>query len=284
MIGIIDVGGGTRGVYGAGVFDRCMAENIRFDYAIGVSAGAANAAAYCAGQRGRNYVFYTDYAFRKDYMSVENLRRTGSFIGLDYIYSTLSDSTGENPLDYAAMMASGVRCEIVATNALTGEPVYFSKEDMRQDCYDIIKASCCVPFVNKPYGIGGVPYFDGGVSDPVPIDRAFSQGCDKIVLILTKPVDAETNSRRNELAAKALQKQYPLAAAATARCGARYAEGVKKALALQEQGKALIVAPDDIGKLKTLSKDAKVLDSLYNKGFCDAKAIRAFVEKKSFAL
>lgn len=278
MTGIIDVGGGTRGVYGAGVFDRCMEEQIRFDYVIGVSAGSANAAAYCAGQKGRNYLFYTDYAFRKEYMGVENLRKTGSFIGLDYIYSALSNSDGENPLDFAAIMASGIRYEIVTTNAITGEPVYFSKEDMRQDNYDIIKASCCVPLVNRPYEIDGVPYFDGGVSDPVPLDRAFSQGCDKVVLILTKPVDAEISNRRNALAAKALQKQYPAAAQATARCNARYTESVKKALALQEAGKVLIVAPDDIGKLKTLSKDASVLDGLYKKGFRDAKTIRRFLE------
>ena len=90
MTGIIDVGGGLRGIYGAGVFDRCMTDGIRFDYVIGVSAGAANGAAYCAGQKGRNYLFYTEYALRREYMGLETLRETGSFIGLDYIYSDLS--------------------------------------------------------------------------------------------------------------------------------------------------------------------------------------------------
>ena len=41
MIGIVDVGGGLRGIYGAGVFDRLMDQNIVFDYQIGVSAGSA---------------------------------------------------------------------------------------------------------------------------------------------------------------------------------------------------------------------------------------------------
>lgn len=47
--GIIDVGGGLRGVYAAGVFDYCLDAGIRFDLCIGVSAGSANAAAYVAG-------------------------------------------------------------------------------------------------------------------------------------------------------------------------------------------------------------------------------------------
>ena len=277
MVGIIDVGGGTRGIYGAGVFDRCLTEGIRFDYVIGVSAGSANGAAFLAGQKGRNYRFYTDYTLRKEGMGVTNLRKTGSFIGLDYIYSELSDSSGEDPLDYAAMMAADAAFEIVATDARTGKPVYFRKEDMAQDRYDAIKASCSVPLVNRPYVINGVPYYDGGVSDPVPVERAFARGCDRVVLILTRPVGQDKTHSRNAFAARALQKRYPEAAAATAACGSVYAQSVQKALRLQQEGKVLIVAPDDIGKLGTLTKDEKVLSQLYVKGFHDARTIKSFV-------
>lgn len=38
--GVIDVGGGLRGIYGAGVLDRCLEEDLRFDLCIGVSAGS----------------------------------------------------------------------------------------------------------------------------------------------------------------------------------------------------------------------------------------------------
>ena len=41
--GIIDVGGGLRGVYAAGIFDFCLDADIHFDLGIGVSAGSANA-------------------------------------------------------------------------------------------------------------------------------------------------------------------------------------------------------------------------------------------------
>ena len=53
--GIVDVGGGLRGIYAAGVLDYCMDKGIRFDLGIGVSAGSANLSSYAAGQRGRNY-------------------------------------------------------------------------------------------------------------------------------------------------------------------------------------------------------------------------------------
>ncbi|MEN8077835.1 patatin-like phospholipase family protein [Clostridioides difficile] len=91
MIGIIDVGVGLRGIYGTGVLDFRLDNNINFDYGIGVSAGSANIASYFGKQKGRNLKFYSEYIFRKEYMSLHNLFRNGSYIDLDYVYSGLSD-------------------------------------------------------------------------------------------------------------------------------------------------------------------------------------------------
>lgn len=41
-IGVVDVGGGLRGIYAVGVPDYCMEHGIRFDLGIGVSTGSAN--------------------------------------------------------------------------------------------------------------------------------------------------------------------------------------------------------------------------------------------------
>lgn len=71
--GLIDVGGGSRGSYGAGVMDRLLEAGIHIPYGIGVSAGSANLASYFAGQKGRNYLFYTEYNLRKEAISLHNL-------------------------------------------------------------------------------------------------------------------------------------------------------------------------------------------------------------------
>ena len=84
-IGVVDVGGGFRGVYAAGVLDHCMDYGIRFDLGIGVSAGSANLISYCAGQRGRNYRFYTEYGMRKEYAGAGNFLRKRSYVDLDYV-------------------------------------------------------------------------------------------------------------------------------------------------------------------------------------------------------
>ena len=98
-IGVIDVGGGYRGIYAAGVLDYCMDQNITFDLGIGISAGSANLASYAAGQKGRNYRFYTEYGFRKQYASLGNFIRKKSYIDMDYVYGTLSNHDGESPLN-----------------------------------------------------------------------------------------------------------------------------------------------------------------------------------------
>lgn len=59
--GVVDVGGGYRGVYAAGVLDYCLDHGIFFDLGIGVSAGSANLTSYAAKQPRRNLRFYTEY-------------------------------------------------------------------------------------------------------------------------------------------------------------------------------------------------------------------------------
>ncbi len=279
--GFVDCGGGTRGIFGAGVFDRLMDEGIRPDYFVGVSAGAANGASYIAGQKGRNYVFYDEYAFRKEYMSWENFRRTGSYIGMEYIYSTLSDQGGEYPLDYKAIAADHSGFEVVATNALTGRPIYFMKSDIRQDDYDVIKASCSVPVLNKPYYIGTIPCYDGGLSDPIPYKRVFRAGMDRVVVVITKPRDFMRTAGKDRMLSRAIAGKYPKAAEAWARRGEKYNRELLEVMELEKQGKALIVAPRDIGKLKTLSQDHEALEDLYRQGYEEgAKVVEFFAQKQ----
>lgn len=275
---VIDVGGGLRGIYAAGVFDRCIDERISFDLGIGVSAGSANLASYLAGQRGRNYVFYTEYTARKKYMSFSNFIFKGNYIDLDYVYGTLSNSGGENPLDYAAIAANPTQFIVVATNALTGEAKYFDKSYLAQDNYDIFKASSAIPFVCRPYVIGGVPYYDGAVSDPVPVKKAFDMGCDKVVLILTKPRGTKRTSDKDKKLAHLIRKKYPLAAAGLERRAENYNAGVELAEKYEREGRLLIVAPQNTCGMDTLTRDKSAMINFYNMGISDGAAIINFLK------
>lgn len=274
---VIDVGGGYRGVYAAGVLDYCMQNSIQFNVGIGVSAGSANVSSYGAGQYKRNYQFYTEYGLRKEYASIGNFVKKGSFIDLDYVYSTLSNSDGENPLDYAALIKSPMELFVVSTNAINGEAMFFTKSDLYQDGYDVFKASCAIPFVCKPYWIKGVPYYDGAISDPVPIHKAMELGCEKIVVILTRPEDYKRRAEDDEKQARMICKQYPKAAEQLRKRAKKYNDDVALARTLAKEGKVLIVSPKDTCGVDTLTRDALKLKELYKKGYEDAEKIRDFI-------
>ncbi len=234
--GVIDVGGGLRGIYGAGVLDRCLEEDLRFDLCIGVSAGSANMASYLAGQHGRNKPFYDEYSFRREYMSVHNLIHKHSYLDLGYVYGTLSNAGGENPLDYAALARSPAELCVVAANAQNGEAQYFTKADLHPDDYRVLMASCCIPVIDQPCVIDGVPYFDGGLADPVPLELAFAHGCDRVALILTKPIGLVSSDARDKHLAHLLQSHYPAAAEGLRRRAWRYNTAVQRARELERQG------------------------------------------------
>ncbi len=278
MLGIIDVGGGMRGSFTAGIYDYFNDQGIQpFDYLIGVSAGSGNMVTYLARQRGRNLRFYLDYAFRREYMSMHNMLRTGSYINLDYPYTFLSGPGGEDPVDLDAFNQSSARYELVVTDALTGEAVYYDKEELRDGNFDPIKASCCVPGACRPYPLKDRLGFDGGIADPVPYKRAMEQGCDRLVVLLTRPVEyLRPLLDHREVMEKAMSR-WPLAYAALLRRSVRYNLDIEAIKELEKAGTALLVGPSDIGGMGTLTKDKEAVERLYHMGYAQGPRILEFV-------
>ena len=280
MTGVIDTGGGLRGIFGAGVFDYCLDKQIDFDYCIGISAGSANVVSYIGGQKGRNYQFYMEYSFRHQYMSFRNFIRTGSYVNLDYVYSDLSNSYGENPLNYEGIKRSEKILKIVALNALTGESIYFDKDDMAQDDYDILKASSNIPVICKPYFVKGIPCYDGGLAEPVPIKKAFEEGCEKVVVVLTKPREFLRIPDKDVRISRLIRYKYDKVAHSLKTRAEKYNESVALAKAYEKQGKVLIVAPTDISGMRTLTKNSEGMQRMYDQGYTAAKSITAFLNAR----
>lgn len=278
MNAIIDIGGGHRGIYGAGVFDRLLDENIEFDCCIGVSAGSANISSYLAKQRGRNYRFYTEHALRKEYMSLNNIKTHHSFIDLDFMYSVLTVSTGEDPIDYETINKYKGKMFVVATKNSTGKPHYFESKDINFDDFKILHASSALPVVCNPCEIDGERYYDGGISDPVPIEKAFKEGCEKAVVIITRPIEYRNNGMVDNLCAKVIRKNHPKISECLKTHCQTYNDAVENLIELEKQGKCLIVCPDDCCKVNTLSRNRKNLDLLYKKGYEDGKKIMDFIK------
>ena len=266
-----------RGAYTAGIYEYLMDQGEQpFDCCIGVSAGSANLANFLAGQRERCLRFYLDYAFRKQYMSAANFARIGSYIDLDYPYTVISGPEGEDPMDLEAFRKSGARFEVVVTDAATGDPVYYDKSELVDGDLSAIKASCAVPGACRPYLVHGQPGFDGGVADPVPYRRAQALGCDRIVLLLTRPANYLRPPLEHQEAMERALRQWPNAYGALLRRAARYNRDVAAVKELEREGKALLVAPSDIGGMSTLTRDREAVRRLYDMGYAEGERVLAF--------
>lgn len=277
MIGVIDVGGGNRGAFGAGVFDYCLTKGIEFDYCIGVSAGSANCASYLAHQKGRNLRFYTKYNISRNSMSLKNKLKSHSFVNLDYIFGTVSNSDGKDPLDFETLINSKQEFNIVATNARTGMAEYFTKKHLQKDNYKALAASCNIPVINRAYEFNGKEYFDGGLSDPIPFQKAFNDGCEKLVVVLTLPKDYFRLNKRDRRVAK-LELTYPKIKEKIINRYKIYNSQLKEILNLEKDGKVLIIAPEIKPNMDTLGRDIKEIEKLYYEAYDKAEKIEDFIK------
>lgn len=183
-VGIVFEGGGLRGIFAAGVIDYLLDNGIVFDHVMGVSAGACHACSYLSGQRGRSYAVSTDYLNDKRYMSMDSLAKTGDLFGVDFIYHKIPEEL--YPLDNEHFKESGVTFRVGVTNCITGEAEYPQVKDMIEDV-DLVRASSSLPLLARMVYLNGTPYMDGGIADSVPIKASEAFGCEKNVVVLTRP-------------------------------------------------------------------------------------------------
>lgn len=282
-IGLVVEGGGMKCAYNAGILDAFLDHHITFGYCIGVSGGAGNVASFVSGQRGRNLRFFTDYIHDPEYFGWKSFLKTGNLFGLQYIYGELTNSTGKDPLDYDALMKNPAGYEVVATNALTGQAEYFGKEDMKKDDYRPVMASSAIPAVCRPVKIKGIPYYDGGIADAIPVRHALEAGCERLVVILSKQRDYVRKPQGMRFLYSRICRRYPKIVEDIDRRHITYRENLEDVFELERQGKAFVFAPSEPVKVGTYTMDEKVERELYDLGWKDFKDreddLRKFMEQ-----
>ena len=279
-LGLIDVGGGMRGTFAAGILEYCLENNINFDCCIGVSAGSNNLISFLAKQAGRNMRYYMTYAFRKEYMGLKSFLKSGSCLDTNHIYGDLANSNGEDPLDYETFKNNPADFFVVAEEIETGKAKYFTKKDFSQDNYKPLAASCNIPILNRPVVINGMKYYDGGFADSLPIEKALKEGCDKVVVILTRPLNVPRKATRDKIFASILGLRFKKAAERLASRAKEYNEKIKTIKKLQEEGIVLILSPEDTYGLDTLSKNREAMLKLYEDGRKIAEKIPEWIKEK----
>ena len=266
--GLVLEGGGMRGLYTAGVLDYFMDRGIEFDYCIGVSAGACHATSYLSKQRGRSFRINTAYLSDGRYVGMKNFLKTGSMFGMDFIFDEIPHKL--DPFDYDTFLKT--RCEFYAgvTDVQTGKTAYFGIEAMNHDT-TVLRASSAIPVFSPIVEFRGRKFLDGGTSDPIPVKKALTDGCDKLVIVLTQDRGYVKSPEKFRAVYRHLYGKYPEMAATLDRRHQVYREVRELAFELERNGKAIVIAPGQPVGLDRFEKDMTKLRALYEEGYRDAE-------------
>lgn len=264
--GIVLEGGACKGVFTSGVLDVMMEREMTFDYCIGVSAGAGNAMNFKSRQIERAYKIVAGDE-TPAYYGLHQAKRSGRLVDLDLVYNKLSYEP-PLPFDFHAYYESPMECEYTVACCETGFPEYLSETVYQKRLIDIVKASCSMPGICSPVEIDGKHYLDGGIADSMPVFHAMGRGCDRIVLVTTKPpadLHPTDYSRLRHLMSRLYRKKYPLFYEKLMTRVDRYFAQLDEILELEKEGAVLIIRPEQCN-VRSMEKDRAKMREYYRHG------------------
>jgi predicted patatin/cPLA2 family phospholipase len=271
-------GGGMRGVYTAGVLEALSeaeseteAESLDFDHVVACSAGACNAASYLADQPERNRRVYLDFLDGRKLVRFSRLLVGGSIMDIDYLTDEVTVRLC--PLDLERLRRCPTRLHIGVTDCDTGEVRYLTNHD--DELLTAFRATCALPFFYRGRVFyQGRRYVDGGVADPVPIQKALSLGAKELVVVLTSDIEARGQSSPGAVHVLVNRLLSPSAAVSEAMTERRYRYKEAAALlASPPEGVVVrVIRPSRPLPVKRTTTDRALLEAACDLGYADGRA------------
>ena len=263
-------GGGMRGVFTCGVLDYLMDHKISFPYAIGVSAGACNGLSYMSHQRGRGKYSNIDLLAKYKYIGIRPLVKKRGLIDQQLLFHRFPDRI--LPYNYKAYAENPARFEMVTTDCRTGRACYWEEKHNEKRIIEIVKASSSLPYACPIIYVDGCPMLDGGIVDSIPLLRAYEQGYDKCVVVLTRNKGYRKSTKKMPVPSF-IYKKYPRLRVALRNRNKLYNEQLELVERLEEEGKIIVIRPEKpivVGRMET---SVKKLTDLYNQGYECARKV-----------
>lgn len=265
MPGLILEGGTFRPIFSSGIMDALLAHDIMFDYVIGVSAGITNGFSYLSRQTGRNLDVLCRYRNDKRYLSARNYIKQGSVFGINFVFDTIPNKL--LPFDWDTFHTYSGKVLIGVTNAKTGQCEYLDGHALDSKC-TILRATCAIPLYFPPVQIGDNIYYDGGISDSIPIRKALQDGSEKNLIILTQPASyRKKTTYSNRVAAAVLRREYPKMAETILKRPKLYNETVCfcEQLVKHRPKSTVLLRPEN--PINSFERDIQKLTAAYQEGY-----------------
>ncbi|RHP66269.1 patatin family protein [Bacteroides sp. OF04-15BH] len=268
--GLVLEGGGMRGVFTCGVLDYFLDQGITFPYTVGVSAGACNGLSYMSGQRGRAKYSNIDMMEKYQFIGMKYLWTQHSILDQKLLYQDFPERLV--PYDFEAYSNNPGEFEMVTTNCLTGKACYLSEKKDWDRMIAIARASSSLPYVCPIAYVDGIPMLDGGIVDSIPVERARSLGYEKNVVVLTRNKGYRKKTKDLRIP-HFIYKKYPRLRVVLSRRCSCYNEQLELVERLEEEGKIIVIRPENPVVVDRIEKNIKKLEDLYQEGYECARKV-----------
>ena len=266
-VGLVLEGGAMRGMYTAGVLDTFLDNNIEVDGIIGVSAGVLFGVNYLSKQKGRVIRYNKRFINDKRYMGLWSLLTTGNIINKDFSFYEVPQKLDE--FDNDTFMESKTDFWATITNMETGKAEYVKLEDLFAQM-EVLRATSAMPYVSKVVELESGKYLDGGISDSIPVDKCKELGYDKVIVVLTRPLDYR-KKKPKEFLAKSYYRKYPEFAKTLNNRYKMYNDTVEKIIDMENKKEIFVIRPSRFVNIKRIEKDPEKLQEMYDLGLEDGK-------------
>lgn len=270
-IGLVLEGGGMRGVFTCGVLDYFMDNDIRFPYAVGVSAGACNGLSFMSRQRGRAKFSNIDLLGKYKYIGIKHYIKKRNIMDFDLLFHEFPENI--IPYDYDAYFASPDRFEMVTSNCLTGKAEYYEEKQNKERVIDIAKASSSLPILCPISYVDDIPMLDGGICDSIPVERSMQQGYMENIVVLTRNKGYRKESKDIKVPSF-IYRKYPAMRQALGNRNSLYNAQLDLVDKLEEEGKIVVIRPLNPITVDRIEKDIDKLTTLYEEGYECGKSIQ----------
>jgi len=262
--GLVMEGGAMRGMFTCGVIDVFMENNIEFDGAAGVSAGAVFGCNYKSRQIGRPIRYNKKYCRDWRYCSMKSLRKTGDMYGAEFCYHALPDTL--DPFDREAFKANPMEFYVGALNVENGETLFHRCTDGGANDIEWMRASASMPLVSQIVEADGYKLLDGGINCPVPYKYMESLGYDRNVIVLTQPEGFQKPKSAALPLIRLKLRKYPALIHVMEVRHLVYNEQTKEIAALEKAGKVIVLRPPEPLGISRTEKDPEELERVYQLG------------------
>jgi len=258
-------GGGLRGAFTGGILEYLLENEFWFDRVVGVSAGACVGASYISKQKGRNRKVNVELPSDKRYMGFRHLLTTGSYFNMDFVFEEIPQKLV--PFDEDTFYKNPIAFDVLTTSLDSGETCVFSKTDMVKFGVDkVLIASSSIPILSKPVDIGRQLYFDGGVSDSIPVKFALEKHS-KAVVVLTRPWGYRKDEMKGKMLFEMAFRKYPRFLDILLARNELYNQTLEYCEKMEREGRLFILAPSPGYQVGRTEKSLERREALYGHGY-----------------